>query len=100
MKKWKAFQRMQAAPVGRGGYSGVDRVFRDVKFREVGDLRVGRDGPQAWMLKSHTHYSTSLLCSPHPPSHFLTSSEVWVERKNEPDVKICLNVGWCVSQLA
>lgn len=91
---------MQAAPVGRDGYSGVDRVFGDVKFREVGDLRVGMDGPQAWMPKAHIHYSISLLCSPRPSSHFLTSSEVWVARKNEPDVKMCLNVGWCVSQLA
>lgn len=57
-------ERMQAAPVGRVGTIEVDRVFGVVKVRELGGLRVGMDGPQVWMVRSHTHYSTLLLFCP------------------------------------
>lgn len=79
--------------VERGGCSGVDSVFRDVKVKELGGLKV-RGG---WCTGVDARVTHSLLhpiaVLPHPPNNFFTSSEVWVEKKNEPSAKTCLNFG-------
>lgn len=62
--------------MARGSCSGLDRVFRDVRFEELGGLRVedrwstGRD---AEVSHSLLHVTTVLS---HSRNHFLTCSDV------------------------
>lgn len=54
-------------------------------------------GRHAEVSHSLRHVTTVLSHSRNP---FLTRSDVWVGKKNEPTAKTGLNVGECVSQLA
>lgn len=51
--------RMQAVPAGRGGCSGIDRVFRDVKVKELGGLK----GADEWSTGTDAEVTHLLLTS-------------------------------------
>lgn len=62
---------MQALPIGKSGCSVVDKVFRDVKVKELGGLRV--NGCSTGMEAEVTHSLLHLIAIL-PPSLPITSS--------------------------